>query len=430
MPEPEAALPESRALTQPIGQMIADNLLIETGVPECSIAASDIAKDADDLFKKGHLRTRTSPVSGEDKGSALVAYMEFLQEDRTLHMADEAFIPKRMDMRSLDEAFVTESGRHVQFALAAPAAKPVSKWDNKEWAPGGKLQLFAITRDLLAFPLVTFSRDDRKYCDYLQFWGEDEMSELESENFYGWGTDDNGSRFDAVQAVGNVLNKPDEAASQKLAELLNVDGRIEQRLGSTSPDAEALIDAVFRVELDGKRLRLKHEYLDVQMGRNTTDITVSATLEEVEDKPLRRRLFVNQYPSSQPVHKDWPERAFFIDLYSGITTLKNDGEESAPTDLEVNVIRELLETGGELERTHAETWVETLFNREVYLYQAIGFVLIGASEVTLGWETPAQAIGSSAFFFGSYVGVGTYLKHRRERSVMPELPVIRDEEEI
>lgn len=311
-----------RIAAVPIGQALADTLLVEGGVLECSILASDVAKKADELFR------------ASDADRPLQVRRLFMPD----HLEDEDFAEASMELRGVGKQFATPAGYMMQLALGK-RHRPARLWRRPpKQAP---LELMAITRRDLAFPLARFSRSNQKYCDFLQLYGEGRWDELEAVNFYGWGTDDNGSRFDAVAALNTFLQN-DGGNGPQLATLLKLDTRLEKQVGTHDEDTEAIIAQVFTERSAHETRTFKNTYANVRMGRSLTELSVTGRLEPVEDKPFRRRFTLRAFPSSQAEATSWPERIFVIDQRSGVFAV-GDGESSMVASSEdVKAIRELL----------------------------------------------------------------------------------------
>ena len=77
-----------------LGQELANRFIVEIGVPECSIVASDVAKDAHDF------------CSGETKGQEI-----------TLLLASEEFARDEVEVQWVSENFHTSGGYEDRLGL-------------------------------------------------------------------------------------------------------------------------------------------------------------------------------------------------------------------------------------------------------------------------------------------------------------------------
>lgn len=337
------------------GQAVADQLITEIGIPECSIAASDYAKDAYEIFGGRLSAVQQGIFDSVVRGK----YLDGVPFHKTQGLV-EAETGLLDDYRLVNRiaSFNTESGFKVKLALSKKVE--LDKKGKEKKYEQKDLKLVAIVRDKYIFPLVRFQRSessDASYCDYLQFWGEEEMSELESENFYGWGRDDNGTRFDAVQLVGKILNSKGSRVSAELADSLNLNNRITKILGETDPIQEEIISSIFGEDVTSYKSRgYKLEFPNMKMGKVTTDVTVKGKITHNEDNPDVKNIDIKSFPSSQP-DRNWPEKRFIVDKRHGITTFDSDNNTVEPTELDKELLINLL--------TNGERSIEYLKNTEI-----------------------------------------------------------------
>lgn len=313
---------EQHEIDQPtLGQELADDLAAD-GIPECSIAASDIARIS---------FIRMSGISPLDKSMQL-------------SNIEEGGSPEKVHMEWLNGGkVVLASGHTARLGFAIDKKRNTNMFVSKKDREPKNLRLVAVVRDDIVFPLVRFNRTDKDYCDYLQFWGEEEMDELESVNFYGWGSDDNGSRFDAVQSVGSLISYnprgKDEAVTQ-VVDALKLSERVEKVLGTSSKLEEDVLRFIFSDPV-GEQEEYTKEFSQVAVGKVTTDITARGVLQNIEGDDNRMQLVVQSFPSSQPERK-WRAQTAIIDKRTGIIMVDSDGNATEPNTTQVQLIRDLV----------------------------------------------------------------------------------------
>ncbi len=391
-----------------IGQLVADRLLVETGMLECSIAASDTAKEAAEIFI-----LQCDAFTGTENNPY----------NKRLFMADQEFRGKETTVLMLGSEHITANGRAVQLALTKPTQQPKKRLSigrtNSDATPE-PLTLTAITRDSIAFPLAYFRRSNKQYCDHLQFFGEDTMDELESTNFYGWGSDDHGSRFDAVQAIGALMNDV-AAIQQESAEIdlsrrasavtdhLKLDERMDAQLGACDPAVEGIINQVMRcTSLDQPRT-VSRVFRDVQMGKVMTDLRVEGTVEPVGSNPHRRRFVIKSHPSSQP-DREWPEQIFMIDQCTGIVRCTPEGEDKPPTETDIQLMNSLTEGLKPIQQTKVDQKIETHDRLRLRIFLAgcaISSTGFYGSAVMYQGAEPLEAVFQSGLLF-SIMALGSW----------------------
>ncbi len=327
-----------------LGQILAESLVVGEGIPECSIAASDTAAAARELMDVGRFCYYEKQPG---------YYSTFYTATRkSLQTVDEGFQKRSMRALRITPDFQTRQGATIHFALTEPAPpeqrRRLSSRANDTATPNDtRITMFAITRDNLAFPVVRFTRSSKEYCDHLQFFGEDRMDEFESQNFYGWGLDDQGSRFETVEAIKTILDtrtRPDTEARlthlQNLAAALKLELRMAQEFGEIDTDIEKIMEEVFGQSSADGWLTFKHEYKDVSFGKVNSDLTIEGTMAPPIDKPHVREFSVRQYPSSQP-DREWHQKTFMIDQRGTILAF-DETEARQASAVELSTILELL----------------------------------------------------------------------------------------
>lgn len=283
---------EGRSPEMPsLGQRLATEFSLESGTQECSIAASDAWVVANKLYDS-HL----NPEHPETTPRLTSLFMTHEERDVAVNvcwLGDEA---------GSDASFRTRIG------LGRMPSTDLGE---------GTLTLFGVVRGGVAFPLVSFSRSGQAYCDYLQFFGENTLDELESTNMYGWGQDDNGSRFDAVQAVGQLVKY--KRNNQELLEVLKLNGRLLSYFGETTPECERLIHEVMETSVG---VRYKKDYLSVRIGRNLTNYTTEVQVIAAEGH--QRSLCFSKYITSQSDKR--AVETIVVDRLNGIHKVDEQGE--------------------------------------------------------------------------------------------------------
>ena len=343
-----------------ISQAIADEIAVDLIAGECSILASDSAKTATHLFDDVasprrldygsdiFLRDGTFVATNRSfptKVNGWISREETWGRFNTFNINDMN-TPHDSLLRRIGTDVITTGGYVVQLALSAPVESEMIKrrFRGERRGPDminvGRLALVGLVRHNIALPLVYFKRSNTSYCDYLQFTGEEEMDELSSINFYGWGQDDTSSRFDAVAEVRATLER--RQGSQKLLAMLRVNERIEAILGKTSASQEMLNARMFSADVPYSILKPSFvvELPNVRVGKVKTNVTIEGRL--MVDEQGRRLFYINKHPSSQE------RRADQDDLYvfdkRGLPYSASGEQQQPITETEMAIINALLDT--------------------------------------------------------------------------------------
>ncbi len=320
------------------GQLLADMYATESGTMECSILASDCMARANEVY------------DSKAKGSSV-----------TLYSSEQDFAGNKFrgltQVTEIDNKFGITTNRIIGAGNAT-----FQEWTGtlkfslgllKQEGSDGEDQgfgIYAITRQNLAFPIVKFVRSQGSYCDYLQFYGENPEDELQSGNLYGWGQDDNGSRFSAVEGIIELVNSIDsdfeitqDVTSDHFALLrkLGLFKRFEKELGVTNNEKETFIEAMHAIDPNFD-LELQKQY-EVNIGKVKTNMTVSLEIKPGKDKRFRRVVTKREFPTNMP--NEVRELVITVDKRTGILVVDSEGNERSLSETDMKVIEDIILTG-------------------------------------------------------------------------------------
>lgn len=325
-----ASQPGPTGISPTVSKILAEKLFL-TGVPECSIAASDAAKLAQERFES---KTQGEPIQIAGQEMHRVRFGNYAR----LRMVDEVECQDRdVNVNWITKPMPTTSGYPVRLGLA----KSYQPNPDDKGAHPDDITLVAELRHGLAFPLVHFSRSSQAYCDYLQFYGEENLTELEATNLYGWSEDDNGSRFDAVQLVIEQLKNQSATDIKPLTDALKLDQRISAQLGKYNAQLESIMDSLFEPLPAGGVGFYEQEHPNVDTGKYTTNVTVAGKVELMPESMYMRKLTMRQFPSSQP-EGNWPEVVLQADQHGSVAFVDHNNNLSKPTPADLELISALL----------------------------------------------------------------------------------------
>lgn len=338
---PRSSLPATVKEIPSNGQLLADRYAMESGLMECSILASDCMARAQEVYDS--LINRASPLitlySPEEdfSGSNYQGFSKVINTDKITGYP----ITTRKSTASL--GFRDTDNGHV-FSIG------LLKQEDKTGENEG-LGIYAITRQNLVFPIVKFVRSTGSYCDYLQFYGENPEDELQSENLYGWGKDDNGSRFSAVAEIKELVNsivsgsKISQDKVDKYFILFNQLGlfkRFEKELGISSIENENFINAILTKIGPNFDLELQKQY-EVSIGKVTTNLTSNVKIKPGEDRQFNRVITKSEFPTNMP--NEVRELLITVDKRTGILVVDSEGNERSFTNTDMNAVIDVVENG-------------------------------------------------------------------------------------
>jgi hypothetical protein len=321
------------------GQLLADMYAVESGVMECSILASDCMARADEVYdsraKKDSSSVTLFSPERDFNGNRFMG----------LSVATETYVDNGFSVTTIigaGKTIITETKTGFEFSIGLLKEDGVENDDN--------LGIYAITRENLAFPIVKFVRSEGTYCDFLQFYGENPEDELQSENLYGWGQDDKGSRFSAVEGILDLVESIGSGSKFSQLEVdkytflfgkLGLFERFEKTLGVTSIEKEKFIKVIqyFDPNFD---LEFQKEY-EVKIGKVKTSMTASVEIKPGEDKEFRRVITKREYPTNMP--NEVRELIITVDKRTGLLVVDPEGNEKSLSKTDMLAILDVLAKG-------------------------------------------------------------------------------------